>query len=165
MNIPDEHKMTAEQAAPWLAALESGEYQQTTGHLCWINYSGTVQGYCCLGVRAKVAGATFRREPLNDDVVVHIPGSQVDLNDSELLDTQYAQHAFGLSYDVQTLLSRLNDGLTCSIKANDPLIEVYKACAVRATPTTVDGVDLITIENDRHDFKMIAAVVRKYFIR
>ncbi len=36
----------------WLAALESGEYKQTKGHLCKDG------AYCCLGVACDVLGAT-----------------------------------------------------------------------------------------------------------
>jgi hypothetical protein len=165
MNIPDEHKMTQAQAADWLLALEQGDYEQTSEHLCALDRStGKVTGYCCLGVRAKVAGATFHRGE-GDDVLVEIPGEHINLNDHELLDVEYAQNAFGLSHDVQTLLSRLNDGRTCNISAHDPLVEVYKEIAVRATPNSCDGSEYVTIENDKHDFKQIAAVIRKYFIR
>lgn len=34
----------------WVAALRSGEYQQTTRYLCRLNVDGTPQGFCCLGV-------------------------------------------------------------------------------------------------------------------
>jgi hypothetical protein len=45
--------MKTEIADKWIAALLSGEYQQTTGKL----YDGT--GYCCLGVLCKILGEEF----------------------------------------------------------------------------------------------------------
>lgn len=52
--------MDADLKAKWVAALRSGEYQQTTGAL---RKEG---GYCCLGVLCDVAGATWSRGDPND---------------------------------------------------------------------------------------------------
>jgi hypothetical protein len=41
-------KELPEDIKTWVDALESGEYPQTTGSLC------NTEGYCCLGVYAKV---------------------------------------------------------------------------------------------------------------
>jgi len=47
--------MKIEIADKWIAALRSGEYQQTVGRL----YDG--RGYCCLGVLCKILGEKFRQ--------------------------------------------------------------------------------------------------------
>ena len=42
----------------WLAALKSGEYKQTRGYLCLLDWETREPlGYCCLGVAHEVLGA------------------------------------------------------------------------------------------------------------
>lgn len=43
--------------AKWVAALRSGEYQQTTGVLTEVNGLDDALGYCCLGVLCELARA------------------------------------------------------------------------------------------------------------
>lgn len=42
--------------AAWIADLRSGEYQQTTGALCHVDYDGN-RSFCCLGVLSDQARA------------------------------------------------------------------------------------------------------------
>lgn len=46
--------MLTENQQKWIAALKSGEYKQTKGHLQHYN------AYCCLGVACRVVGGTLR---------------------------------------------------------------------------------------------------------
>jgi hypothetical protein len=55
-------------AEKWIAALRSGEYEQTFGKL----FDGT--GYCCLGVLCKVLGYEFSSQA-NVDGSHHVVGT------------------------------------------------------------------------------------------
>lgn len=44
-------------ARKWVEALRSGKYKQSKGSLCKIR-AGKVEGYCCLGVGAKICSKT-----------------------------------------------------------------------------------------------------------
>lgn len=48
--------MNPELKAKWIAALRSGEYEQTTGALCRIGEDDGKPRYCCLGVLLEVLG-------------------------------------------------------------------------------------------------------------
>lgn len=92
----------------WLTALESGQYQQTTGVL----HDG--QSYCCLGVACAVLGATFvdRLVGEPDDEFAH--NYRPMLNDTDLGDDQALGYegltATGLTQAEQEVLYNMNDG-------------------------------------------------------
>lgn len=85
--------MKAEMKTKWLAALRSGKYEQGSGRLRSID--GT--HFCCLGVLADVAGATW-----GDDGVPSVYGKP---NLPAVLDSGKC----GLPDKVQDYLVTLND--------------------------------------------------------
>src|ERR1700761_4057183 len=159
-NVPDEFKMRREQADPWLDRLRNGELAQARSVLVNHDYVEGTKAYCCLGVRALVAGATME----NDE---HVMIDGLNIAESSMLDDDYAKRKFGLDYEVQLLLARLNDGTTAWIKADHPLLDVYKEIALKATPneayehgSSSGHVQAgVTCEFARHDFKAIADVI------
>lgn len=165
------HTMKLEQAEAWLAALEAGSYDQTTGVLCHIDPMNGNQSFCCLGVRAKVAGARFTRsnpDALNNsemgDMRIYVAGYGGSLNQQEMLDERWAEY-HGLTLGMQGLLSRLNDGNTAWLPSNDPLAPLYKLLATKATPVA-DGTgrEGFTFEFKKHTFAEIAKVIREHFV-
>lgn len=166
--VPDEHKMTREQAGPWLVALRQGGHQQAAGCLCTFEngVANPKASYCCLGIRALVEDATFKQD--HGEVAVFVPGRVDRINDAEMLVSAWAEPR-GLTYDVQTLLARLNDGNTAWLRADHELVKVYKAIAARSTANESHTVDHLlagfTCEFEKHDFGMIADVIEKYFIK
>ncbi len=79
----------------WLAALRSDKYGQTTGKLYETERSQGGDGYCCLGVLAKVQG-----EPIETQWYI-------DTLEKSHLDEHLAA---GLSMDVMKRLAAMNDG-------------------------------------------------------
>lgn len=163
--VPDGHKMTREQAGPWLVALRRGGHQQAAGCLCYIDPRDETRSYCCLGIRALIEDATFKRG--SGDVEVFVPGLGDKISDAEMLADAWATPR-GLTYETQLLLARLNDGNTAWLRADHEMVEVYKAIAARST--AIEGSDQykrpgFTCEFAKHDFGMIADVIEKYFIR
>jgi hypothetical protein len=73
----------------WIAALESGDYEQSRGTL------KNKTGYCCLGVLCEVA--QMRGEELHND-------------SRDVLDYKTLRF-FGLSESEQDMLVNMNDGL------------------------------------------------------
>jgi hypothetical protein len=165
----------------WLPLLRSPTTKQCTGHL----YDGS--GYCCLGVYAKAAGATFvpgiieeeddegnTVETEADGFRAEIPegGYVTNLNDNELLDQRWATLQ-GISKEHQELLSHLNDGGQIHLENTHPLYDVVALVAVHATPkakylpmtevtpeaANVDGT-MFTVE--QHTFAQIADVIEKH---
>lgn len=66
-------KMKPEVKAAWVAALRSGEYQQTTGSLHRFKESASERlGFCCLGVLCDVAVKAGVIEP---GTVSHVAGT------------------------------------------------------------------------------------------
>lgn len=80
--------MDAELKAKWVAALRSGEYEQTTGAL---RKEG---GYCCLGVLCDVVGATWKYDDEDDIWDAHFEGS----TEAGVLPFSVASRAFGSSH-------------------------------------------------------------------
>jgi len=158
------HTMSAAQADAWLEALERGAYEQGQGFLCREDMSGN-KTFCCLGVRAAVAGATFRRYDFNDDTVISLPGWD-QLNAGEVLDSAWASEQ-GLTCEMQNLLSRLNDGTTTWFSHSEPLLELAKVLADKVTPK-VPGADPgsmgCTFEFHKHTFAEIAKIIREHFV-
>lgn len=83
--------MDPELKAKWVAALRSGEYKQTGGHLRYCDLNGNPKGYCCLGVLCDVMdpegwGARFHDDdaglPEPSMVGAHQP-TLIDMNDRE----------------------------------------------------------------------------------
>lgn len=122
----------------WLPLLKATTTKQCTGHL----YDG--DGYCCLGVYAKACGATFVPEinseedddgnvieTENGEYSVEIPQGAyaTNVNESELLEQGWADTQ-GLTKEVQSLLSTMNDGLSIHLADSDPLAEVARKHAV-----------------------------------
>lgn len=117
--------MNEEIKSRWIAKLESGDYDQTTGHL------NVGSGYCCLGVLCEIAvedgivikqatdddtpalyTAKIDTSDYNEDIVpiavmkwAGLPSTNPDIDDEEL--------------DVNNNLAELNDnGMTFSEIAN-----------------------------------------------
>lgn len=166
IQVPDHHKMTREQAGPWLVALRQGGHQQAAGTLCSISPIDQTRSYCCLGIRALIENAEFKQGL--GEVDVFVPGTDNKISNSEMLADAWAEPR-GLAHEVQTLLARLNDGNTAWLKADHEMVEVYRATAARSTAND-GGTDMhrmagFTCEFEKHDFPMIADVIEKYFIR
>jgi hypothetical protein len=53
--------MNTEQLTKWVAALRSGDYQQTKGFLRYDDLSSINSGYCCLGVWLDLQGVIWER--------------------------------------------------------------------------------------------------------
>ena len=92
----------------FVAALESGEYKQTQSVL----YDGS--GYCCLGVAAKLMGATFVEKSgfdadgASDWFRAMLDG--VDLGDGEGLLSEDSCAIIGLNYSEEMpILYKMND--------------------------------------------------------
>lgn len=98
--------MNPELKQKWIAALESGEYKQARKVL----YDG--EGYCCLGVLCRVAGATFEHSGLLFEPPV-LAGDRLD--DGQCLNGG-ALFRFGIDDNEQTILIGLNDGRCKSFK-------------------------------------------------
>lgn len=80
---------------PWVDALRSGKYEQTTGELVRKGNDGVVK-YCCLGVLQLVC-----------------KGMGCGIGEDEeawLLDVREAKQLLDISEDVQNTLSKMNDG-------------------------------------------------------
>ena len=105
----------------WTAALNSGEHNQT-GAL----FNG--DGYCCLGLYAKVKGCQFLMDTVIDGegnvieqhngYTVEAPDG-VDINHNEWLDQEFAETA-GITAEHLSLQSHLNDGLDYVIADHMP---------------------------------------------
>lgn len=157
-------KIKPEEKALWVDALDSGKHEQGTGHLC-TGYNGHRQ-YCCLGVYALAKGASFTRDSDSDshDFAVEMPtpkGWMCNLNDSELLDDQWAEQTAGLTHDHQNFLSRLNDGHAHTLAPDDPFFELAREYALSETPYETG--ESITFTFARHSFEEISAIIKKHF--
>lgn len=92
----------------WCAALESGQYPQTTSVL----YDG--HGFCCLGVACVVLGATFveRNEDEDEPECLNyrpmLNDEQINSGSDEVIDDEIAE-AKGLTLTQQADLYTLND--------------------------------------------------------
>jgi hypothetical protein len=162
----------------WLAALERGDYNQSTGKL----FKREENGYCCLGLFAKLQGCTFEPRLIprtdsfgrtigeyeSDDVKVLSTdehGDAWDVNESELLLQAYADQ-FEISNFQQSVLSRLNDGTTTTIYKSDREY-ANKVAFWRqmdcVQETVNESATSITFHPKPHSFAEIAAVIRKHF--
>lgn len=88
----------------WVAALRSGDYQQTDGHLRRPDESDDASyGFCCLGVLCDVMGAKWDSGiPLLDGTSLKNPDDDEFLNDDTL-------DAVGLASSQQSSLAEMND--------------------------------------------------------
>lgn len=165
----------------WLAALESGDFPQGRGALY---RPGTGRGYCCLGLFAKLQGASFEPIMETQDIVDEDdePGTieiergdwactvewgyfsrDSDINDSELLNEAWAQ-AYGITRDHQDLLSRLNDGGEWTIRAHHGMYALARSLADKDEPAPSHaGIDSRLLTFSKHSFASIAAIVREHF--
>jgi hypothetical protein len=82
--------MNKEIKEKWVKALRSGEYKQGTTNL----YDKDRHTYCCLGVLAKISG--------------YHPNTVKRKGEEYLAATK--EREFGLDYDLQQKLGRMNDG-------------------------------------------------------
>lgn len=85
----------------WVKALRSGKYRQKRDELY------DAGAYCCLGVLARIKGASFKR--VNEDYEAFVDGKMVSLKGRGILKPGFA----GLSEKTQERLVRLNDGDVC----------------------------------------------------
>ena len=97
--------MNKEIKAKWIAALRRGEYPQTRGKLT------DGEGYCCLGVLAKIQGA-----PVEELV-----------QKSTSLDYEGRNYRAGLSRKDCALLAEMNDGDGCEPKSFDHIARYVQA--------------------------------------
>jgi hypothetical protein len=93
--------MNPEYKAKWIAALNSGQYKQTTERLC------DSDGYCCLGVLANIVDPTAWRD--SDDPDVEGFGVKTWNDLSSDLDSGEISDALDLSWENQNKLISLND--------------------------------------------------------
>jgi hypothetical protein len=102
--------------ANWIVALRSGYYKQVQSKL----YDECADGYCCLGVLCKVAGANFEdfdtgEEDVWDDSTIKWEnrpikdGANLALNDDELLDPDFME-SIGIPDNIASHLVDMNDG-------------------------------------------------------
>jgi hypothetical protein len=110
--------MNPEFKSKWIADLRSGVYKQTKSVL----YDG--DGYCCLGVLCKTAGAVFEDITEEDDdgecdlkYQPYLMGQALYLSgaDGETLD-DIGLSFFGLSANEQDTLTQMNDGMQTTMK-------------------------------------------------
>lgn len=90
----------------WLVALRSKEFKQTNGVL----YNSLNDSYCCLGVLAKVAGATFekRKTDYESQNLPFLNGTCLVVEGDECF-TKATKEMFGLSDEEETKLIDMND--------------------------------------------------------
>lgn len=83
----------------WIAALRSGQYQQTTEHLTTVDEDGTNPRHCCLGVACVIMGkvGTVRGTAVTYD------GKNDEWGDDEFYRT------FGFYNQRQCILVDMND--------------------------------------------------------
>lgn len=99
--------------ANWVAALRSGNYEQTNDQL----YNDCIDAYCCLGVLCKVAGAEFTDISIKDEwtefYTLHRRPVLNDVNladgDEELLSDDMLAR-LGFDSEIQSRLIGMNDG-------------------------------------------------------
>lgn len=147
--------MNHETKTRWLAALESGEYQQCSGTL------SNGSGYCCLGVLAKIEGATFTPNPDDTECAAYIGERRVDEGYIMLTDDFAAQH--GLTDNGMCLLAALNDGKCFHAALDNPLYELARSLSLEATMSAVPSAVAVRFHFWRHSFREIAAIIRANF--
>jgi len=96
--INKRYKLPREFTKEWLTALRSGEYKQTTGSL----YNIQDQGYCCIGVAARIKYPLHYLKDKNDRYAGTLQGNNKCINS----DTKYK-------------LSKIPQELKRSVNANN----------------------------------------------
>ena len=96
--INKRYKLPREFTKEWLTALRSGEYKQTTGSL----YNIQDQGYCCIGVAARIKYPLHYLKNKNDRYAGTLQGNKKSIKS----DTKYK-------------LSKIPQELKRSVNANN----------------------------------------------
>lgn len=186
--MADELKMKEAPKAAWCAMLNEPGLLQVTGKLygeitpaerrhAWPGSAACGYGYCCLGVFARSQGASFEFEQVieqgedgdvegvADEATVTLPNHDGDINESELLEEDWADQ-FGITSAHQAFLSTLNDGGQSTVKRDDPFFPLYqKYCKSEGAPDFPDsvGVDRRLFTMRKHTFAEISAIISEEF--